>query len=92
METHVLETRYRGAVLRLEFDTDPHAKLLINGLVREQRQISSAKPVTLKLGSSVQTDYEWHEFIEGIVRYDTNRITAKIMANNAEVASENFDR
>ncbi|MBD3649318.1 MAG: hypothetical protein HUJ31_18130, partial [Pseudomonadales bacterium] len=72
--------------------SEPNARLLINGLVREQRQTSPGKPVTLKLGSSVQTDYEWHEFIEGIVHYDTNRITAKIIANNAEVASGDFDR
>ncbi len=92
MVTHVLETNYRGTVLRLEFEQRPGARLKINGQVRQERRLDPRKTGCLKLASTVQTDYEWHEFIEGIVDYSEDNITARLIANNQEVARGTFER
>lgn len=92
METHVLETNYRGAILRLEFEETPDARLKINGIVRGERRAEAGEPAVLRLASTVQTDYEWHEFVEGIVDYNDESIKARLVANNTEIACENFER
>lgn len=92
METHVLETSYRGAILRLEFDETPSACLKVNGLIRETRHAEARESAVLHLTSTVQTDYEWHEFIEAIVDYNEEHIKVRLLANNAEIAAENFER
>lgn len=92
MATRTLETSYHGTTLRLEFDDSPGARLMINGLVRQERCADADKAVVLRLTSTVQTDYEWHEFIEGIVDYSQERIQATLVANNTEVARQCFER
>ncbi|MEX0943694.1 MAG: hypothetical protein WD002_14250 [Pseudomonadales bacterium] len=86
-----LEINYRGARLALEFDTSPAARLKVNGIVREHVR-SDQLPITLKLTSTVQTDYEWHEFIEGLVIYSETGVRASLIANSQELASEEFPR
>ena len=44
----------------------------------------------LRVSSTVQTDYEWHEFIEGVVIFDRGAVTARIIANNQELVSRQF--
>lgn len=86
-----LAISYRGARLELEFDASPAARLKVNGIVREQ-VCSDQLPITLKLTSTVQTDYEWHEFIEGLVTYGEVSISAKLLANSHELVAEEFTR
>lgn len=88
--SHKLEVSYRGSNLSLEFSSSPLACLRINGLVREEAA-GDRKPVTLKVASTVQTDYEWHEFIEGIVDYREGKIAARLVANSQELASDIID-
>lgn len=88
---HQIETTYHGARLTLSFDDSPAAKLAINGLVREEAS-SNSDAITLRLSSTVQTDYEWHEFIEGTVRYSASRIEATLIANNTELLQQAFER
>lgn len=85
MSNHILETTYRGAHLKLEI-SEGKTQLLINGLVRDEG--SSEK--TLRLSSVVQTDYEWHELIEGIVSFEPGSITATLLANNIDVAHKTY--
>lgn len=92
MQTHVLETNYHGAILRLEFEGIPDARLRINGIVRQARKAEAGKPTVIRLASTVQTDYEWHEFVEGIVDYSDDNIVARLIANNTEIACDNFKR
>lgn len=92
MATRTLETNYHGASLRLEFEDTPGARLLINGLVRQERRTEADKRAVLRLASTVQTDYEWHEFIEGIVDYSQQKIQATLVANNTEIACQSFER
>jgi len=92
MTQRFIETDYRGATLRLECAGDAGAILRINGLVREERSRDpDQQHAVIRLTSTVQTDYEWHEFIEGIVDYNDDRITATLIANSAEIARESWE-
>ena len=86
MSNHILETTYRGAHLKLEI-SEGKTQLLINGLVRDEG--SSEKPL-LRLSSVVQTDYEWHELIEGFVSFEPGSITVSLLANNMNVAQKSY--
>ena len=57
------DLEYRGARLRVEVDDQMRSSLYINGLQRDS-QDAETLPARCRLSSSVQTDYEWHEFIE----------------------------
>jgi len=92
MATHILETRYQGTTLRLEFEDTPDARLMINGLTRKKRRATCEGSTILRLASTVQTDYEWHEFIEAIVDYGEKNIQATLVANNMEIARDSFER
>jgi hypothetical protein len=85
----VLEVEYRNAALRVELDSDRSAGLFINNIQRMQESLT-APPGTLRLSSSVQTDYELHEFIEVIVTFGEKEITISLRASNAEIACETY--
>ena len=76
---------YRGAILTVESYED-EGRLLINGLIRARNKL---RP-TMQLTSTVQTDYEWHELIEGIIKRKADKITLSLKANNVEIALEAF--
>ena len=80
-----LETEYRGSTLCLELENN-QARLLINGIVRDQGIVTSS----LRLSTTVQTDYEWHEFIEGIISPGEKTLTAVLTASKAEVSRKDF--
>lgn len=84
-----LETNYRGVELTLEFDDEPSASLYINGIVRDHVTSQRSK-VVLRVTSTVQTDYEWHEFIEGVVEFRDATITGTILANKQELVKKEF--
>ena len=81
-----LEINYNNAALRVELGDDRSAALFINNIQRMQESLSTL-PGTLRLSSSVQTDYEWHEFIEVIVTFDEKETTISLLASNSEIAS-----
>ena len=82
-----LATHYRGAELCVELDEE-EARLLINGLIRQRSPVSK----TLRLSSTVQTDYEWHEIIEGIITSNSWGVKMVLVANKAEIAEKEFPR
>lgn len=84
-----LETRYRGVDLALDIGRPHTVTLRINGITRDRADGAGAN-VTLRVNSTVQTDYEWHEFIEGIVTFDGGGATARIVANNLELARQHY--
>jgi hypothetical protein len=97
-----IQTDYRGAQLSLTFSTmtaaaelkpnsQPSAELRINGLLRDSAS-SSQDPITLRLSSTVQTDYEWHEYIEAIIEYQSETITARLLASSVELTSLTLPR
>lgn len=85
-----LETRYRGATLTLEIASPPALNLRINRLQRATA--SGSGETVLRVSSTLQTDYEWHEFIEGVVHYGKDVISARILANNQELISRQYPR
>lgn len=76
---------YRGAILTVESDDD-EGRLIINGLIRARIKLTP----TTRLTSTVQTDYEWHELIEGTIKRKAGKVTLAIHANNVEIALETF--
>lgn len=89
MSDYILEVTYRGAQLKLEIhERNEGASLIVNGIVRGEEAGSK----TLRLESTVQTDYEWHELIEGMVQFEPGKISATIFANKVEVAHRIFVR
>lgn len=88
MPSHKLTTHYRGAEIEVAFDTQGAATLRINGLARQTAELGAGN--TVMLSSTVQTDYEWHEFIEGIVHAGSNAVEVTVLANKTEIARESF--
>lgn len=87
MSIHKLKATYHGVQLELEIQEDLcRARLFINGIVRAEENGEQR----LRLGTTVQTDYEWHELIEGIVQFEDNKISATIFANNFKVSHQTF--
>ncbi|MGV0036309.1 MAG: hypothetical protein ACNYPE_15660 [Candidatus Azotimanducaceae bacterium WSBS_2022_MAG_OTU7] len=84
-----LEVKYRDTALRVELDGKGSAGLFINDIQRMHESLT-ALPGTLRLSSSVQTDYEWHEFIEAIIVFGEKEITISLRASNEEIACERY--
>jgi hypothetical protein len=84
-----LEVNYKNAALRVEMDDNRSAALFINNIQRMQESLTTESG-TLRLSSSVQTDYEWHEFIEVIVTVDEKEITISLRASNSEITCETY--
>lgn len=95
MSEFILTTDYRGCRIELLIGSELSAQLKINGIVREsqlQTLEKGANSGTLRLSSTIQTGYEWHEFVEGLVRYSEEAIEAKIFANSAELIARTYSR
>ena len=84
-----LNTIYRHTLLKVEFDREPRARLFINQIKRQERAAAQT-PCILRLSSSVQTDYEWHESIEATVNYEEEQVSVCLSANHAELATKTF--
>ena len=80
---------YRGAHLKVMVDNQLRASLFINGMQRDQ-QTANEIPCRHKLSSTVQTDYEWHEFIEAEIVFDSKEIIVTLRANKAQLGSKSF--
>ncbi len=94
--TQELKVHYEGADLLLTFDRHATANLRINGIERDfdsgDSNFDVTDVITLKLTSSVQTAYEWHELIEAVVVYNTGTITASILASKKELIATTVAR
>lgn len=75
-----LEITYRSASLQVAI-ADNKASLTINGLERDHKPLPEPGQ-TLRLSSTVQTDYEWHEFIEAVLVSGTDEVKINLYANN----------
>ena len=85
----VLKAKYRNVALRVELDGVRSAALFINNIQRMQDTLTTL-PGTIRLSSSVQTDYEWHEFIEAIVTFTEKEIGISLRASSSEIAGETY--
>ncbi len=84
--THRLHTLHGDVDVELIFDESVHAELRIKNVAREVLD-SKNNPPRVVLTTTLQTDYEWHEFIEGIVEFSEKEIHARLFGNKQEIAS-----
>ena len=81
----VLRFNYKNAALRVELDPTLSARLFINNIQRMEKTCNSPFEI-IRLSSSVQTDYEWHEFIEALLTFKDNEVTISLRASDSEIA------
>lgn len=86
-----VEHDYRGARLKLDVSYPPRAELYING-IRRAAETTGTPPSVIRLGSTVQTDYEWHEYIEAVVRFSDDLCRISLSANNQALLEETHER
>jgi len=84
--SHRIDASYGGVELQLQISTDGEAILLVNGIARDK----STGKKTLLVTSTVQTDYEWHELIEGKVLFSPEYISAALYANKVQLVHQKF--
>ncbi len=80
---------HKGARISVELG-DGHARLLINGLVREQQTLDPASDVAIRLSSTVQTEYEWHESIDALIRPSGKHFELSLTANAKPLINTQF--
>ena len=81
-----LDTAYEGAAITIRYDQSSSAELHINGRLREKVS-SDQTNITLRLSSSVQTGYEYHELIEAIVQFNRSTIEVNLFASGISIAN-----
>ena len=88
-EMPALKVEYKNAALRVELETGGSAGLFINNIQRMHSSLGTLQG-TLRLSSSLQTDYEWHEFIEATITFNEKEISVSLCASNVEIAFETY--
>lgn len=83
-----VNVNYGGAEITVDLLTPPGARLTINRITRASEMVRP--PNVVRLSSTVQTDYEWHEFIEAVIDFKGDEIYIAINANNQRIAEERF--
>lgn len=73
------EVNYRGTTLCVDAQVDS-AGLSINGLERDRKRLTTGQ--TVRLSSTVQTDYEWHEFVEAVLEVAEEEVRVTVTANS----------
>ena len=73
---------YKGASICVEIVPHQFVSLRIGNVPRETRQLNSIPGQSVRLSSSVQTDYEWHEFIVATVAIREGNAEVSILASN----------
>jgi len=93
MKISGLKIPYKGTVIELVVNVENKACLLINGIIRDTADLPK-QPGSLirrnwkrRLSSTVQTDYEWHEFVEGEIWCDQGQVQTRIAANGNILSS-----
>ena len=81
---------HHGEELKLELDQTPSARLFVNGIQRASDH-AAATPCKLLLTSTVQTDYEWHEFVEATATFTVDRVEVSLSANNTSLIIESYE-
>lgn len=83
------EVNYRGTRLCIDVEIGS-AGLSINGLERDRKPLTPGQSISLS--STVQTDYEWHEFVEGILEIGEEQVKVTLTANSQVLIEEVLER
>ena len=94
-----LNIEYQGARIRVQIEADheadsasqacPNARLYINSLLRDQVKLRPGNH-SIRLSTSLQTDYEWHEHVEAVITVNNKQMTVSLLANQQELASQSY--
>ena len=85
IDVHKVNKHYLGAELTVELVDAAEVVLRINGLVRDSVSLDSG---TARLSSVVQTDYEYHECIEAVIRRSPEATSVELFASDKLLVSE----
>lgn len=88
---YLTETDYHDAKIAIEIDDDDRVCLRVNGLVRESAHAAASQP-SLRLSSTLQTGYEWHEYIEAVIEFLPDAVDVTLFANRQELARNSYPR
>lgn len=83
----MIEIDYCGNRLKVTFDASPSARLFINGIQRAE-EFCHETTCVIQLTSTLQTDYEWHEFVEATFRFSAEAVLVEVTANRAILLTE----
>ncbi len=89
---HEITVAYKGILIGLTVSEPACIRLSIDGIVRAQQQATQNTCERLTLSSSVQTDYEWHEFIEAYADFTRRHVHVKIYANKSMLLAKTITR
>ena len=81
-------TFYKGTNICVQIVPNQSALLLIGGIPRQGLDMSTTTAASIQLSSTLQTDYEWHEYILAIVEFGQDTAIVKILANNQLIESK----
>jgi hypothetical protein len=84
-------TDYKGARICVRLAPGQTVSLHIDGISRQSVCISNKTTQAARLSSTLQTDYEWHEFIVALIEFSRTSALVKILANSQTIASKEVD-
>ena len=79
---------YKGINICVQVNSNRFVTLKIDGVPRDTRVIAVPKGQAVILSSSVQTDYEWHEFITATVIIEEDMARVCVQANNQSILEQ----
>lgn len=86
-DMYSIDLNYRENTIRVQVCLPRTARLFINNIQRDEQTAGDTQS-RLNLTSSVQTDYEWHEFIEADVQFQKDNVRLTLLANKTVIADE----
>lgn len=84
-------TDYKGTSICVRVFPNRSVALLIDGISRQSVDVSRLSSSTTRLSSTVQTDYEWHEYIVAVVELNESCAKVNILANNETIATREVE-
>ncbi len=82
-----LTSQYHDSTISIGYSGQGPVELKVNGIIRTQAEQTSY----LKLATSLQTGYEWHEWVEGICLIRPTQTQLTLVCNNETIANQQFN-
>ena len=83
----ILTSKYHDSTNSIGYSGQGQVELKVNGIIRTK----AAQANYLKLATSLQTGYEWHEWVEGICLIKPTHTQLTLTCNNETIADQRFN-
>lgn len=83
----ILTRKHHDSTISIGYSGQGPVELKINGIIRT----SAMQAGYLKLTTSLQTGYEWHEWVEGICLIRPTHTQLTLTCNNETIADQQFN-